>query len=71
MTTRSILLTLPFLTALATPSPAADDPLLKIVPPRDGVSICFERRYDMGVARPPLTALQIVFEIAVSSGHSL
>lgn len=43
---RSKLLILLALLALATPSPAADDPLLKIVPPKDGAGVCFERRYD-------------------------
>lgn len=40
------LLTLPLLLALATPSRGADDPLVKIVPPADGASVCFERSYD-------------------------
>jgi hypothetical protein len=39
-------LSLPILLAFVSPSPAADDPLTRIVPPKDGTSVCFERRFD-------------------------
>ena len=44
-TTHSALLAIPILLALATPSLAADDPLVKILPPKDDASVCFERSY--------------------------
>jgi hypothetical protein len=44
--THSALLAIPVLLALSATSFAADDPLIKIVPPRDGASVCFERSYD-------------------------
>lgn len=43
---RSALLTLPVLLALTMPSTAVDDPLVRIVTPTDGASVCFERSYD-------------------------
>lgn len=39
------LLAIPVLLALAAPSLAADDPLVKILAPKDGTSACFERSY--------------------------
>jgi hypothetical protein len=44
-TAQSALLAIPVLLALAAPSLAADDPLVKILPPKDGASVCFERSY--------------------------
>lgn len=41
-----MVLALPLLAAIGAPAVAADDPLTKIVPPKDGASVCFERRYD-------------------------
>lgn len=43
---RHIRLTFPLLLAIATPSLAADDPLATLIPPKDGVSVCFQRSYD-------------------------
>lgn len=43
---RFILLTLYALLVFNAPAHAADDTLARIVPPTDGASVCFERRYD-------------------------
>jgi hypothetical protein len=43
---RQIVITLSILLALVAPSLAAADPLTAIVPPANGASVCFERRYD-------------------------
>jgi hypothetical protein len=44
-TTHGAPLALPILLLLAAPCRAADDPLVKILPPKDGASVCFERSY--------------------------